>query len=393
MAYVGPTQPYAGGGSVQENFRQMVDHVLSYNPDAPPQLVKRRLNTRLREVQDRRMWGGLLVRGELSIPAAYTTGNVDVTRGSNLVTGNSCAWPVSDEVNTALAVAITVAGDYQTVTPNSMAGINAGDWLLFDDGGGSEEVVLVISTTGNSFKAKPSLTHPVSTTIKRSSLSRRQFRIGTTRPFYNIRAVTSAQQLVLDLPYGHSGSSDSAYQICLAYVSLGQNLRMVWSVINTAQGWRLRLNMPQEVLNTYDSWRQTTGWVYMMNDYIPDEIGRFQYELYPTPSMEQGFPYLAYRTVENMVEDEDTPPPAIPSHILVHGAIADVMLYNRKSSYYDPAVSVEFNRKFEMDLINAAMADDSIYMNNLMWAFSRYPFGQGRGADWYQSHDAGPEYY
>jgi hypothetical protein len=72
--------------------------------------------------------------------------------------------------------------------------------------------------------------------------------------------------------------------------------------------------------------------------------------------------------------------------MLVHGAIADVMLYNRKSPYYDPAVSMEFNRQFESDYINAAMADDSIYMNNLMWAFSRYPFTQ-HGAAYWQAHD------
>lgn len=386
MAQTGPTQPFAGGGAVQENFRQMVDHVLSYNPDAPPQLVKRRLNTRLRQIQDRRMWGGLLVRGELSIPAAYTTGTVSVTRGSNVVTGAATAWPVTDDVNTTLSAVISVTGEYQDVTPASMVGISAGDWLLFDGGGANQEVVLVISVGTSSFKAKPTLTHAIGTTVTKSSLVRRQFRLGTVRPFYNIRAVTAAQTLILDLVYGHSSAAGSAYQICQAYVSLSQNLRMVWSVVNTAQGWRLRLNMPQEVLNTYDTWRQTTGWVYMLNDYIPDEIGRFQYELYPTPSMEQGFPYLAYRTVENMTEDEDTPPPAIPSHMLVHGAIADIMMYNRKSSYYDPQLAQAMQAQYEMDLVNAAMADDSVYMNNLMWAYSRYPFTQ-HGANYWQSHD------
>jgi hypothetical protein len=386
MAQTGPTQPFAGGGAVQENFRQMVDHVLSYNPDVPPQLVKRRLNTRLRQVQDRRMWGGLLVRGELSVPAAYTTGDINATRGSNVITGNATLWPVSDLVSTTLATAITATGEYQDVYPTSMTGIDAGDWLLFDDGLATQEVVLVLSVGSTSFKAKPTIAHGIGASITKSSLVRRQWRLGVTRPFYNIRAVTASQTLLLDLPYGHSSATSVTYQICQAYVSLGQNMRMVWSVVNTAQGWRLRLNMPQEVLNTYDSWRQTTGWVYMLNDYIPDEIGRFQYELYPTPSMEQGFPYLAYRTVENMVEDEDTPPPAIPSHMLVNGAIADVMLYNRKSAYYDPTTSAEFNRQSEQDYLNAAMADDSIYMNNLMWAFSRYPFTQ-HGANYWQSHD------
>ena len=389
MSQTGPTQPFAGGGAVQENFRQMTDHVLSYNPDAPVQLVKRRLNTRLRQIQDRRMWGGLLVRGELVIPAAYVTGTVTTVRGSNVVAGTSTSWPYNDLVNTTLSSSITSANEYQDVTPTSMSAIEAGDWLTINSGGVNEDVLLVISVGATSFKCKPAITHGAGETIYKSSLSRRQFRLGTVRPFYNIRGVTAAQQLILDLPWGHTSATDSAYKIVQAYVSLSQNLRMVWSMCNSAQGWKVRLNMPQEVLDGYDTWRSGQGWVYMLGDYIPDEIGRFQYELYPTPSFEQGIPYLAYRTVDNLVEDEDTPPPCIPSHVLVHGAIADVMLYNRKSPYYDPQVSMSFAAQFESDLTHAIMADDSVYMTNLMWAYNRYPFQDGNfgGAAWKQSHD------
>ena len=389
MPQTGPIQPYVGGGAVQENFLSMVNHCLSYNPDAPPQLVKRRLNTRLREVQDVRMWGGLLVRGELSIPAAYTTGTVTTVRGSNVVTGTDTVWPTNDIVNTTLSTAITVIGEYQDVTPVSMSGIGAGDWLLFDDGLATQETVLVISVGSSSFKAKPSIAHSAGCTITESSLVRRQFRLGTVRPFYDIHAVTAAQELLLDLVWGHTSATNSAYKIVQAYVHLGQNLRMVWSMVNSAQGWKIRLNMPQEVLDGYDSWRSGQGWVYMLADYIPDEIGRFRYELYPTASFEQGIPYLAYRTVENMVEDEDTPPPAIPSHLLVHGAIADVMMYNRKSPYYDPATSQKFEAMFNSDLTNAVMADDSIYMMNLQWAYRQFPFADASfgGAAWKQAHD------
>jgi hypothetical protein len=164
---------------------------------------------------------------------------------------------------------------------------------------------------------------------------------------------------------------------------------MVWSMVNNAQGWKIRLNMPQEVLDSYDGWRAGQGWVYMMSDYVPDEIGRFQYELYPTPGFEQGIPYLAYRTVCDMVEDEDTPPPSIPSHVLVHGALADIMMYDRKNARYDSDLARAFAQQYEVDLAAAAIADDSIYMNNLMWAFNQYPFHDTNfgGAAWRQSHD------
>lgn len=396
MAVVGPIQPYAGGGAVQENFRAMVDHVLTYNPDCPPQLAKRRINTRLRQALDRRMWAGLLVRGQIVIPPVYTTGTVNVHQGSNSVEGINTLFPFNDLVDTTLAQTITIPNEYQDVYPTSMAGIHAGDWIVFNDQGPALEFMLVISIGTSSFKAKPALTHSVGETITKSSLSRRQFRVGTTTSFYGIIGVFNQVSTVsppnivpwlkLDLAWGHADFLGSAYQIMNAYVSLEQNLRMVWSVVNNKQGWRLRLNMPQEVLNTYDAWRQTTGFVYMMVDWIPDEIGRFQYELYPSPTMQQGFPYLAYRTVENLVEDEDTPPPAIPSHMLVNGALADVLKYNPKSSYYDPATARDFGMQAEADLQNAAMSDDSIYMQNLQWAYSRYPFTQ-HGANYWQSHD------
>ncbi len=387
MAVVGPIQPYAGGGAVQENFRAMVDHILTYNPDCPPQLAKRRINTRLRQVLDRRMWAGLLVRGQIVIPPVYTTGSVQVLQGSDVITGVGTVWPVNDLVSTTLSTAITIVNEYQDVTPASMVGIGAGDFVTLDAGGANEEFLLVISVGLATFKAKPTLIHSPAETITKSSLVRRQFRVGTTTSFYGIIGVSSATSLKLDLVWGHQDFGPGAtYQIMRAYVSLEQNLRMIWSVVNNKQGWRLRLNMPQEVVNTYDAWRQTTGFVYMMIDFVPDEIGRFQYELYPTPSMQQGFPYLAYRTVPSLENDEDTPPPAIPSHVLVHGALSDVLKFNPKSPYYDPATAKEFGAQFEADVLTAAMSDDSVYMQNLQWAYSRYPFTQ-HGANYWQSHD------
>jgi len=386
MTQIGPLQPMAGGGALQENFGAMINHILSYNPDCPVQLAKRRINARLRELQDRRMWAGLLTRGELSIPGAYTTGTVAVVRGSDIVTGTATLWPHNDLVSTTLAAAVTIPNELQDISPSSMNGIGAGDWLTFNSGGINQEFVLVISVDASSFKARPSITHLNGESVTKSSLARRQFRLGTTRPFYNIRGVTAAQELKLDLPYGHPSIANSSYNIVQAYVSFEQNFRMLLSLVNTAQGWRLRTSMPQEVLNIYDSWRQTTGWVYMIVDYIPDEIGRMQYELYPTPSMEQGFPYLAYRTVPNLVDDDDTPPPCIPSHILVHGALSDVMVWKRASQYYDPVVADKFGALYESDYLACSMADDSIYMQNLQWAYSRYPFTQ-HGANYWQAHD------
>ena len=388
MAVIGPIQPYAGGNAVQENFRAQIDHCREYNPECPVGLIKRRLNTRLRETLDRRMWGGLLVRGQIVVPAVYTTGSISVTHGSDVVTGVSTAWPTNDLVNTTLKSEIVTTNEYQDVTPASMVGINAGDWLTFDAGGDNEEFVLVVAVASTSFKAKPTLTHDADEAITKSSLARRQFRVGTTTSFYTIKGVVSATSLTIDMVWAHETyAAGTAYQIMQAYVSLEQNLRMVWSVVNNKQGWSLKLNMPQEVLNVSDTWRSGTGYSYMLVDYVPDEIGRMQYELYPSPTMQQGFPYLAYRTPGDMANDEDTPPPAIPSHVIVAGALSDILLWKRASQYYDPVTAKKFADDYERDLQAAMLADDSLFMTNLQWAYSRYPFESGVGADYKQNHD------
>lgn len=384
---IGPNQPMAGGGAVQEDFRAMVNHVLSFKPDCQPQLAKRRLNTRLRQIQDGKLWSGLLVRGEITVPDAYSTGAIALTSGSDEVIGTSTGWPINDAVNTTLSQAITVANELQDVVPASMTGIAPGHRLLIDAAGASKEYLLVFSIGATSFKAKPTLTHAVGQTIWKSSLTGRQFRVATKFPFYTIRGVGPGQTLKLDMPFGAPSVANSNYQIVQAYVAFEQNLRMIWSVVNTTRGWPIRLGVSQDIINAYNAWRQSTGWVLNLVDYAPDEIGRWQVELSPTPTQKQAIPYLAYRKAPDMVEETDTPPPGIPSHLLVHGAIADVILSDPKSPYYNPALAQHFLGQFNTDLVAAQLGDDDIQMRAYTWAASQYSNFMPRGADFWQSHE------
>jgi hypothetical protein len=268
-----------------------------------------------------------------------------------------------------------------------MSNIEVGDWVTIDRGTGSQEVLLVVSTDTTTFRAKPTVAHSVSAAIEKSSYVRRQFRESTGKgQYYNVTSVLSATSLLLDLPYGGATISGTSYRILQSYISMPQNLRMVWSIVNHQNGWRIKFNLPAESLNNFDVWRTATGFTTKLVDYVPDEVGRFRYELYPPPTVQMSFPYLAYITVPDMDDDEDTPPPGIPSHMLVHGAIADALRWGRRESdYYDPQTSMRYEQMFEMDLSNAAMADDSIYMTNLKWAFDAYEMKYG--ADFWQSHD------
>src|SRR5262249_19008317 len=124
-----------------------------------------------------------------------------------------------------------------------------------------------------------------------------------------------------------------------------------------------------------------------------DEVGRPRYELYPRPTSAQVFMALYYKLVPSMSDDEDTPPSFIRSDVLVTGAIADALRYRPKANrYYDSATAMRLadtkEVDFEREVQNMIEADDAVYMQNLIWEYSRWPLGS-YGADWLQSHDVG----
>lgn len=383
--YVGPIQPMTGG-MPQENFGQMIDHVSSWNSDIPIQLIKRRINLHLRELQNNRMWAGLMVRGEIRCPNAYITGTIAATPDSDEIQGTSTAWPYNDSVNTTLSSPITAANELQDITPASMSGINAGDWLLFNQGGVAEEWVLVHSKTSNNFQARPAYAHSAAETIYKSSYASLQLKVGTKKNYYTIIGITQDQRLKLDHPWSHPAETAASYQILKAYVTFPPGLKIVWSIVNITQGWAIKNFMPQDVVQRYDSWRAAQSWPSIMLNFTPDHIGRIRYELYPAPLVEQGLPYIAARIIPDLVDEEDTPPPCIPSHIIVNHTLADALLHDRKSSYYDPTASREFRVQAQAALIPAMQQDDNIFMQDLEWIISKYNM-VSPGADFWQSHD------
>lgn len=385
----GPIQPMYN--VAQANLRGMRDEILGWNPDYPPYLADTSINNKLREVLDRRMWSGLLVKDQLLIPASYTTGTVTVTRDSATVAGSATAWAVADKVNTTLSTAITSAdlNVIVEVTLVALTNITAGDWVTVDAATGSEEQVLVIWVGTTTIKGVFTIAHATSTPITKSSLVRQQFRLNETSPWYTVTGVSSTTSLKLDQVFGGSTTAATGYSIFMGYVTFGQNAKMVYSVLNLSRRYRMKLHMPQEALNLYDPQRSATESTFLLADYIPDEIGRPRFELYPRPTSEQVFPYIVYRQTSSLFDDDDTPPPFVRSDVLVKGALADALRWRgRTSKYYDPTTATQKMVEFEKGVIEMAMADDSVYLTNLLWDFNRFPFG-GYGADWYQSHDVG----
>ena len=81
-------QPYVN----QQNFGQMTGECNSYNPGMSASLVQNFINNALREYYDRRMWYGLMVKGQIVAPGYYSTGTVSLTYGSATVYGSNTNW-------------------------------------------------------------------------------------------------------------------------------------------------------------------------------------------------------------------------------------------------------------------------------------------------------------
>ena len=99
IVYSNPVFPSQQGSNpanqayvVQTNAGQMLREVCGWNPSVDPQTALRFLNNVYRMIISMRMWYGLKVRGQISVPNPYTTGTCTVTNGSNIVQGIGTAW-------------------------------------------------------------------------------------------------------------------------------------------------------------------------------------------------------------------------------------------------------------------------------------------------------------
>jgi hypothetical protein len=76
----------------QQNFGQMIGEVLDANPDMDSSSISVKLNSIVRQVYDRRMWYGLMVRGQILCQGYTIGGSVTVTQGSTQVVGTGTSW-------------------------------------------------------------------------------------------------------------------------------------------------------------------------------------------------------------------------------------------------------------------------------------------------------------
>lgn len=217
-----------------------------------------------------------------------------------------------------------------------------------------------------------------------------QIRSGFQTGFYNISAVDVTNQVItLDLPWGNPTVTGSGYTIMQVWVSLGYNIKMILNAVNQRQGYPLRCNVPQAMLNAMDTWRTSTGWTTILGNMSPSFNGNPMYELWPAPTYQQVFPFTAYVQTPDMVEDNDFPAAFVRSDIIVCHAISVAKMFGAKNSrYFDPGVSQAKLKEFDSSLNDLSMMDDNLYPKDLI--YDDGALGQGGGDAWWQMHDSPP---
>lgn len=346
------------------------------------------LNDRIRTILDRRpYWAGLAARGVLSIPAAYTTGGVTLTTGSNIVTGTATAWPVSDVVNTIIPNGITRPGN-QWFTPASMSNINDNS-ILYVDATGTPEIVTIQQIRGTQALANFQVSHNGGCTATQSSLANLQLLISSNNPYYTILGVTSSTGLILDNAWGATTLTDAGYQIVLAYTTLASDIKEIFFVIDPIQPLPLNIHVPQKWLNSNDPIRQNSNSPIWLADYIPNAQGNMQYEIYPPSLVQYNLYFAYYKQWKDMVAPGDRPPYFLNPTVLIHGALADAfrMKFPQPPKFddpwYNPKAADDYEQKFERGVADLINADNSKAQTDYTWNFDAWGV---RGSNYEQDH-------
>lgn len=195
-----------------------------------------------------------------------------------------------------------------------------------------------------------------------------QFRIGYNNPVYSVIAVDEAAQvLTLELPWG-SPSVTSGYFLAGMYYSLGPNIKYLKSMVNMQMAYRFDCRATMESLDAIDPWRSQGGaFPYIAASMPAAPDGSYQVELYPSPGVQQAFPFRAYIQPPNLVNDTDNLPPYIRGDIIIKEAIAEALVIGgpKRNPVYDQAESRLKHQDFEAEVLRAANADENLYRTEI----------------------------
>ncbi len=195
-------------------------------------LAKKLVNRAWRDILDERLWTFTVEEGAFLAPQLVTSGLVTVTLGSNLVVGDATARTAWD------AIAL------DAVNP----------------------------------------------------IIKRQFRLNTSGPLYNITAYNSGTiTLTLDRPYLEPTQAAINYRIYRTYFEPPDDFRSFITMVNHVDGYPLRLHWTRKEIDIRDPTRGAHGLAYYFSSYKVKADGRPIYELWPHTTSERTYSFVYQR--------------------------------------------------------------------------------------------------
>jgi hypothetical protein len=107
--------PYAQ----EQNFGQMLGEGIAWNPNVDSAMVGVFINHAIRKIYDRKLWYGLMTKGQIVTPGFYSTGSVSCVLGSPTITGIGTSWTTA-LIGQSLRVGYT-APIYNIIDVNPLA--------------------------------------------------------------------------------------------------------------------------------------------------------------------------------------------------------------------------------------------------------------------------------
>lgn len=214
------------------------------------------------------------------------------------------------------------------------------------------------------------------------SLVGSQFRTGFTSPYYTIIGVPDSTHLKLDTVFGGASVSGRGYMIASQLANLGPNVKRVKTMLNQLQGYRLRVDVPREQIDAKDTWRTSVGYTRVLAGSTKAADGSPRWELWPTPTAQQPFPFLAYVQPPDL--DDDVFPVAwVRSDLIVKSAMSHALLF--RGANKDPVTANWMRAEFNQEMQKMRDLDDNFDLKNLTWQFEQFPMAPG--GMWAQEHD------
>lgn len=333
------------------------------------------LNKRIRNVIDKQSWADLLRIGTVAVPQAYTTGTVTLAQSSPMVTGIGTAWPINNAVNTTLSDPITDIG-MQEIRLTSLVNlitnqpIRKGAYLLLEQENASvTEVITVLEVYTDKILANVRYQHAAGATVQMSSLTNLQFR--APYPVYTVKSVRSATSIELDNLFGGPQFTNVAYQIYMAYVVIGPNVRRLLYAWDPIQGIDLDVSKTVQYANISDPQRTATNDPQAFLQTIPDAGGNMQWELWPGQMSPRTLSVIYYDGWPALKEANDMLPFFINPEVFIAGAISDALRtrvipnYGKVDPYFDMNLAAMSEGEYKELLQAASESDDTRFLRTI----------------------------